>query len=123
MAPKPTFFGHPAHVLIIISYSYSSSYIPFMYLVLITKLFSFSFDSVMGGARFRREQDREKERLKPVTPEDISSVFDEQDIERTWQFLENVFHLNKEKWRTHFENAYAASPKELSKMESFARFG
>jgi hypothetical protein len=73
----------------------------------------------MGNA-LRRRNDAE---LVSVIPEDIRIVFDEGDIELTWDYLEKVFHFNKKVWKPIFEEKYLRSTRELTKMEIFVRFG
>ncbi|MGC4023397.1 MAG: hypothetical protein QM734_16330 [Cyclobacteriaceae bacterium] len=56
-------------------------------------------------------------------PEDISKVFDEDDIEKVWQVLEKTFHVNVKVWKQNFENEFSRSTRNFSKQELFVRFG
>lgn len=58
-----------------------------------------------------------------IIPDDVKAVFDEVDIEKTWDYLEKTFRLNKPKWRRLFEEQYSTSSREFSKVELFVRFG
>lgn len=91
--------------------------------VLLNNLVLLYFDAMGMSARHRRHEEEERKRLTPVTPEDIRLVFDEMDIELTWDFMEKLFYLKKAEWRGLFEAVYAKSPRDITKMELFARFG
>lgn len=58
-----------------------------------------------------------------IIPEDVAAVFDEVDIEKTWDYLEKIFRLNKKKWKPAFEEMLLKSTREYSKVELFVRFG
>ena len=58
-----------------------------------------------------------------IIPREIAAVFDELDIDRTWDYLEKTFHLNKKKWKADFEQAYVKATREISKVELFVRYG
>jgi hypothetical protein len=58
-----------------------------------------------------------------IIPRDIQDLFDEVDIERTWDYLEKTFKLNKKLWKAKFEDEYKVSSREFSKVELFVRFG
>jgi hypothetical protein len=73
----------------------------------------------MGTAQKRRQDAN----LVPAIPNDIGLVFDELDIERTWDYLEKFFRLNKKWWKQDFEEHYIRSTRELTKMEIFYRYG
>lgn len=79
----------------------------------------------MGGlsARRRREIQAQEERVRSILPAELEHVFDEHDIELTWNFLEKVFHLNKTKWKAFFEEEFKKSSRDISKQELFVRFG
>lgn len=74
----------------------------------------------MGQAMKRRMRDQEPE---SIIPKDIQEVFDEVDIEKTWDYLEKTFHLNKTKWKGLFEEQYGKSSRQYNKVELFVRFG
>ena len=57
-----------------------------------------------------------------IVPNDIKAVFDELDIEKTWDYLEKTFRLNKIKWKRLFEEERLL-PSNLSKGERFIIFG
>ena len=72
----------------------------------------------MGRAMERRHRGEGS-----IIPDDVKAVFDELDIEKTWDYLEKTFRLNKAKWKGLFEEHYSTSSREFSKMELFVRFG
>jgi hypothetical protein len=57
-----------------------------------------------------------------IIPNDIKAVFNEVDIEKTWDYLEKTFRLNKTKWKRLFEEEKLL-PSNLSKGERFIIFG
>lgn len=65
----------------------------------------------------------ERKEPESVIPTDILQVFEETDIDKVWETLDRVFHLNVKYWKPRFESAYKKSPHELSKMEVFFRYG
>lgn len=73
----------------------------------------------MGTAKTQREQ----KRLESIMPYELRAVFDETDIEKTWQYLYTTFHFNIVKWKAIYEVELENSPRGLTKMEVFARFG
>ena len=75
------------------------------------------------SARRRREYEAERVRLESIMPVELRHVFDEDDIDLTWDFLRKVFHLNVDKWKPVFEDEYMKSSREFSRTEIFARFG
>lgn len=75
------------------------------------------------SASKRREIEAQEERLRSILPPELEHVFDEYNIELTWNFLEKVFHLNKPKWKAFFEEEFKKSSRDISKQELFVRFG
>lgn len=73
----------------------------------------------MGTANMQREQ----KRLETIMPYELRAVFDEQDIEKTWTYLYDTFHFNIKKWKELYAIELENSPRVLTKMEVFARFG
>jgi hypothetical protein len=73
----------------------------------------------MGNALKRRNDPN----LVSVIPEDIRTVFEEPDIERVWNYMEETFHFNKKVWKPMFEEHFIRSTRELTKMEIFVRYG
>jgi hypothetical protein len=73
----------------------------------------------MGMAKMQREQ----KRLETIMPYELRAVFDEQDIEKTWTYLYDTFHFNIKKWKERYAIELENSPRVLTKMEVFARFG
>jgi len=49
------------------------------------------------SARRGRELEAERKRLESILPVELRHVFEESDIDLTWDFLHKVFHLNIEK--------------------------
>lgn len=58
-----------------------------------------------------------------LMPKEVEAVFEETDIERTWNYLHDNFKLNKKDWKKRFEEEFTVSSREFSKMELFVRFG
>lgn len=77
----------------------------------------------MGTAKTQREERRKAEELRSIMPSELREVFEEEDIERTWEYLHSTFHFNISKWKEEYKNYLLQSPRGISKMEAFARFG
>lgn len=73
----------------------------------------------MGTAKMQREQ----KALESIMPYELRIVFDETDIKKTWEYLHLTFRFNIEKWEALYYQRLRESPRGLSKMEVFARFG
>ena len=73
----------------------------------------------MGQAARRRAKEHEES----IMPLEIRQVFDETDIEKTWDYLHTTFRLNKAKWKADFEEEFRKSSRQYSKEELFIRFG
>lgn len=58
-----------------------------------------------------------------LMPKELQEVFDEVDIETTWDYLQKTFKLKKSKWKPRFELEFIQTTREYSKVELFARFG
>ncbi len=66
---------------------------------------------------------REEKKLESIMPYELRAVFDEQDIEKTWIYLYDTFHFNTKRWKELYAIELENSPRVLTKMEVFARFG
>lgn len=77
----------------------------------------------MGTAKMQRDERRKAEELRSIMPNELREVFEEEDIEKTWEYLYLTFHLNTKNWKEHYQNYLQESPRGLTKMEVFARFG
>lgn len=61
--------------------------------------------------------------VSSIMPKELQAVFDEVDIEKTWDYLQKTFKLKKSKWKPLFEQEYLQTTREYNKVEVFARFG
>jgi hypothetical protein len=57
-----------------------------------------------------------------IIPNDIKAVFNDVDIDKTWDYLEKTFRLNKKQWKRLFEEEKLL-PSKLSNAERFIIFG
>ncbi len=81
-----------------------------------TKYFSNYIWPTMASIRHERT-------LISAIPKDVAEVMDELDIDKTWDYLEKTFRLNKTRWKKDFEDAYVKSTRAYSKLELFIRYG
>ena len=77
----------------------------------------------MGTAKMQREERRKTEELRSIMPVELREAFEEEDIERTWEYLYKTFHFNISKWKVEYKAYLMESPRGITQMEAFARFG
>lgn len=76
---------------------------------MLAKKLIFLANCLVGNALRRRYPES-------IIPKEVEAVFDEMDIERTWDYLQEMFTLNKKAWKEHFEEEFRTSSREYSKV-------
>jgi len=59
----------------------------------------------------------------PQAVQYISTNFEEEDIERVWQYLEKKFGFNIAEWKKEFQGTIAPLPRNTSRQEAFIQYG
>lgn len=59
----------------------------------------------------------------PQSVQYIKDAFDEEDIDRVWEYLRKTFGFNVREWKTEFKASIEPLPRNTSIQEAFILFG